>query len=426
VSIDYNVPVVQSQTAVVPSAPMSGPDPLVPRPKTVALYTKQNPSSGVYDPSSDRNYTVQIFRTCRDVLYAQYITNMITPIQYRTYFDCDDINCYVNNNNTEGVYIIESYSLLGVSTSETEDFLNYYNKTKGLPYDSDISESIKETIFKHRTKRNHRIDSIIRVVTYISADIIRSNQFTYVTGPGIVLIDGCVPEDLYHPYSIKHLKDSLLSNAKEDGCVTIDITIIDSDNKPYYYMLGNTVESIRPVNTRKGSVLPKGAAIVIRRGDKIIREKSVNLENFEDNGFYRSKELCATKGNIQLAADERKHNVELTKLEYELSKLKEANNKLILERETRILTNELDINKRTSDLEYHKAAKEIDLRHTASKSVIELGVKRVDIKNAELKGVLDAKKYEIESMRSRDLHRIKMVDSNIKLLCTVLSALIRL
>lgn len=428
---DYGIMVDHTESSVVPTERIDSPDPLVPKGVITNRYRTENPNAGIYNISIERDYTMQVFRTCSDPLYLLHPSGVTTPIMYNGLHGCTPVNDYVNNTNIEGVYVVESYSLAGVTNSNTDEFLTYYTKTKGLAYTDEVIKDIKQVIQKERINNKGVIHTVLRIVTFVTACDIIDNQYTYVSGPGCVISCGVPPHDLLHPFSPNYIKNELISRNDSRGSATIDITIIDNDKKPYYYMLANKVQTIRPIDNKCSSVLPKGGSITIRRGDDLIKEYSFPLEELETYGFYKNREMCVANGDVKLATEERKQHVEIEKLKLELQKVEESKKKLQIEAENRERQHEidkakdkLDMDKKISDLDFHKAAKDIDIIHTGAKVKLDLLSKKVDFNYSLVKHSLDIDKYVMEMDKLMYVNNLKIADTASKTLGNILKTII--
>jgi len=325
------------------------------------------------------------------------------------------LNKYLDGVKGNGVYIVEQYTLANLTRASVPPILDYYAQSRGISYHTPAIERIKEMISSSITKKGRFITLTLRLLTYLPIEIIKTNTYTYINGPGLVIVHGDVPNNLHHPYSPINLEEGIVNPVTDDGSVSIDISIIDNDNKPYYYMLGNDVKVVRPVHTKKNAVLPLGCSVTTKRGRVIIDEKFLPLEEFETNGFYRSKEQCLYNGDKALVLEEAKHDIELKKVRLELEKLKEMNLKLILDKSTRECVSEMDIAKKHAELEHFSTVKDIELIQHSTKFEFENIAKIADIRTTNYKFGMDAIKLNNDLYRAKELHKLKLTDFGTKI-----------
>jgi len=364
--------------------------------------------------NTTRHYSVNVFSTTNDKLFAQFHTNMIMPIVRRTSLDVCNLREHLSCDNGLGVFIIERYLLPHIGVGDLADVINYYVESRGLPYDDKTIEQVRRLIFDSKGSRNLSGMLEIRLVTFIPRDKLISNQYTYVTGPGVVICHGTVPSNLNHPYSEYHMEDTILSDIADPGSLTMDISIVTDDAKPRYLMLGKDVKCIRPIATKRRSILPKGCTIVTNRGGEVIDDKYFPIEDFEENGLYNSRELCITNGNRSLAVEESKYHIELAKVELELRKLKEANKKLTMEHNGRIEVHKLDMTKRHVDTILSNSAKEIEIINNRIKSLFDNYNKMASILCGRVGVSLDQIKAANGIANANRLTDIKIADQVIK------------
>jgi len=403
-----------ADTAVIPLTQDNEFDPISGYGVTTRDYAKQNPV--VLEPTRGRlpDYSVSVYSTTNDPLYTQYQNNLVTPIAYVPNLDRGVLNKYLECAKGDGIYIVEQYTLAHLTRSSVPSLLEYYAQSRGISYHAPTIARIKEMVSSSITKKGRFIALTLRLLTYLPIDIIKKNTYTYVNGPGLVIVHGDVPDNLHHPYSPINLEGAVVDPVTDDGSVSIDISIIDNDNKPYYYMLGNDVKVVRPVHNKKNAVLPLGGSVTTKRGRAIVDEKFLPLEEFETHGFYRSKELCLYNGNKALAIEEAKHSIELKKVRLELEKLKEMNLKLILDKSTRESVSEMDIAKKQAELEHFSTVKDIELMHMGTKFEFENIAKIADIRTTNYKFGMDAVKLNNELYRAKELHKLKLTDFSTK------------
>jgi len=364
-SVDTMITIEGGLSAVVPKKVMGEFDPITGGPVT-ASYANQNPIVLEQEIRKEKDYSINVYSTVDEVFYTQFQNNIIVPITYRAHLDKEHLGKAMDVIVDDGIYIVERYNLVNVSKKQANDFLDYYTHTRGISYDEVGTEQIQKHIELHRSSRAGICNFELRLVTYISHKSVVENQYTYVAGPGVVIIHGTPPEDLNHPYSPAYLEDTLLAPESDTGNVTIDISIIDNDTRPYYLMVGNTVKTIRPTSSKSASVLPVGATILTRRGANVIDESYIPLQDFEANGLYRSKVLCETNGNKSLVLEESKYKLDLEKSRLEVAKLKESNDKL-----------KNDIAARELAFKHDNANRIMDIKHTAHKNRAELNTSKI-------------------------------------------------
>jgi len=410
-------------SAVIPHVGLRAFDPITGYGHNVRDYVNQNPVSLESPVIKTRDYSISVYSNVNDTLYTQFQNNMIVPITYRPGLDYTKLKSYVDINSRDGIYIVERYTMAGVSKKAMFEYLEYYKNTRGLSYSDSTIREIKATIEAAITTKKRLATTEIRVLTYVPYNDVVRNQYTYINGPGVVIVHGAVPEELLHPYSPAYLEEELLRPVSDNGSVSVDIAIIDSDNKPFYFMLGSEVKTARPISLKKNSVLPIGCTVVTRRGNTIVTEEYISPENFEERGFYRSEELCATNGNKALVLEEAKHNLDLKKMTFELKKLEEANKKLLNDKIARDEIHKLDMAKRVFDFEHHKITKQMDLEFVLTKFKIDSLTKVTDIRIARNKLQQDLVKYEVETQRAIELHNMKLFDNGIRILETIFKLL---
>jgi len=406
---DYNIYIDTPNAGIVPTVDANEFDPLCGYGPAMKSYAAQNPV--VLETSATRDYSVSLFSTAPDQLFVQYQNNLTAPITRRINLDNSKLKDCIKIDGL-GVYIIERYTFNSTKASVVEELLDYYINSVNIAYDKSTVDDIIKTLSDAVTVKRRILRTEIRILTYVSIDKIKYNQYTYVNGSGVVIVHGVPPEGFKHPYSPAYLENSLLSPVDDTGSVTIDISIIDSDKKPYYYMLGNKIHSIRPLHAKQATSLPSGCTITTKRGKNVVDDMYFTLEEFQENGFYRSKELCANNGDKSLMVAEASHKLQLEqsklgleKSKLELKKVQDSNTKLRLEKD------------------YYIATKRIDLQYLMVKYRLDVTSRMLDIRTTGMKANLDMIKTSAEFNRAEALHSLKMADQSVKLLSTLVGIL---
>ena len=403
-------------SALIPKSSDGETDPISGNSVIMRDYAKQNPIVLEQEISKPKDYCVNVFSTFNELLYTQHQNNLITPITYRANADLRGINKYMDTQKGKGVFVVERYNIVSILKRNLPDFLDYYEETRGIAYNEETIERIRALIAGSVTNKNRFSSVEIRILTFIPEHRIREHQFTYVTGPGVVIVHGDVPPNLLHPYSPAYLEETLLNPVKDDGSTSIDITIIDNDNKPYYFMLGSDVKTIRPLRVKQNNVLPLGGTIVTSRKGFVVDEKFIKLEEFEASGLYRSSELCKTNGNRALMIEELKINNDLERAKLELDKIKESNEKLKLEAIARKEQYDLDMEKKRAELFYYKASKNLEYAHICNKYTIDNKSSMLTLRTNAAKLKADIHKSISDVEKAEQLHKIKVAEHVPKLL----------
>ena len=370
--------------------------------------------------SKDKDYSINVFSAMGHQLYTMYHNNMITPVTNRSHLDYNMLSNVMGETVRDGVYIVERYALGNLPKRHACNLLEYYVDARGIAYDDNCVEEVKKRIrsTEHRKRGMRAIE--LRIVTYVPKDTVLDNHYTYVTGPGIVIINGDIPDNMVHPYSPYNLETTVLMPEVDPSSVGIDISIVDSDNKPYYFRLGNKTMTVRPVTSKANELLPKGCTITTRRGNGVTEDEFVPTNKFEERGFYRSKELCESQGDLSLMVDLEKHRISKDKLALERDKLRDSIDKLKLEHKQRTEMYEMEICRKRLDFTYYVLTKKITLIADGAKAIMEIKAKDMAMSITTYKYELDMIRLNTESKLSNVSNVIKAVDLTIKAISTIL------
>jgi len=434
VCIEQDVCIIDCASAVFPR---SGPNNLTPkRGGVVRSYTEQNPLVTLDLPNKPRDYTVDIYTTFKARLYAQYPTNMITPILYRPNMRESIMSSSVECGDGVGVFVIERYHISNMGKSEFESYLNYIVNTKGLSYDDSTVDSIVQRVCDAKSNKGTGLVTDIAIITFMPKGSIVESQYSYMSGPGITICHGDIPDNLYHPFSSKHLESTILSGP-EDGGVCVSLVLVSDDTKPRYFMIGNSVGTIRPTRAKRGIALPSGCSMVISREGVQTDEVFMRPEEFEDYGLYKTRDECVTNGNKALLLEERNMENAMKKALVEKEKIELSKEKVGLDKEKVILETakidserecvevvhrnklkaaEIDLTKAEMEVKKADALGGIAIRLAGAKAAIDITQKSAIGKLGVEKAAIDREKAEFELNASKAIHGLKLGEGLIKLL----------
>lgn len=343
-------------------------------------------------------HTVHIEHNCSagSSYYAQYHNNIISKINIGTCISPSDTEVMLGVNKARGIYITETYNIMGMPVEELERFIGYYTHSKGFSYCEDTQDDIRKILTGLRPARNASITKpeLLEIVTYIPETEMADREYAYIHGPGIAVIKGVPDHSAAHPYSVENLHT--IDRDATDALVStsIDITLVSPTREPAYVMVANKVVTVRPTRTARSSVLPPGLAIHINNAG-VDEEHYYDIKDLEDVGFYRTREEClagndklALLANAKMEHELEKLKLDNAKLELANANLVAGNERLVIDQQVKTSINKMDISKKQMELTHMRNANELDLDTKVAKLEIDTASKVADLKLNAAKHVM--------------------------------------
>lgn len=432
--IEQDACIIDCESAIFPKP--VGSDLTPKRGGVVRSYTEQNPLVPLNDPNKPKDYTIDIYSTFKAKLYAQYTTNMITPVLYRPNMRESIIASSIKCGDGVGVFVIERYHISSMGRPEFETYLNYITNTRGLSYCDGVIEDIVNRVHDIKSKRGGGLAIDINIITFMPKEHIVEGQYSYMSGPGITICQEAIPDDLYHPFSKARLESTTLPDP-EGGGVCVSLVLVSDDTKPRYFMIGNKVSTIRPTRTKHNTVLPSGCSMVISKDGVRTDETYIRPEEFEDYGLYRSRDACVTNGNKALLLEERNMENAMKRAIADKDKIELGKEKVVLEKEKVVLETEkldadrehaeviqkhkvismdLDMCKISAEIRKADALAGITVRTAGAKAAMDITTKRVVSQLGIDKALVDREKAEFELGASKAIHKLKITEGLMKLI----------
>lgn len=277
------------------------------------------------------DYQMYVLSTMGQGLNTLYPNNMVTPVRIKPSLSgMQMINILSNyldkKTSTNGVFIIEYYTLHNDPTAEIERCIDYYLNTNNLTFDYELKDDIYKMLGERRGNRAP-IDMKIRLVTFIKENDIKEHSNVYVPGPNVVICNGKL-NNVTHPnaYNKKNVSDSIKS-IESDNVMYMEI-VDNNGNKPYFIKIGNKIHKIfSTIDPAK----PDGCSMFLKKNGTLdFMSMSCGLDKMEEElGIHSSYDNSLSEGNAtklseleKIKLDKKKIEFEYHKLEHELKKMK--------------------------------------------------------------------------------------------------------